>query len=412
MATISLIHEKWPWNSRFQGYNDKVRKFYTGIDIGTHQVKVVIASPPTSPDLPMQILGTGTASSRSMRHGYILDTKEATKSVKEALGRAAAAAKIRVTTARVGVGGVGLDELRSTGDVTLTQSGGIVTGRDMERCVKEAEKRAGSRLVNRTMLHAIPLEYRVDGSKVFGKPEGLQGTKLSVDALLITLLTQHHDDIVDAVEAAGVEVEGVMASPIAASFVTLTKAQKTAGVVLANIGAETLSIIIFDNDTPISLKVFPAGAGDITNSIALNFQVALPEAEQLKRGAVSGSEIPQKKMQSLVTNQLKDMFTLVNAHLKAIGRHRLLPAGIVITGGGSGLVNAQDIARTVLRLPSQLGQIGQLPRSSSVDATWAVAYGLCRWAFAEDMSGPAHSVAEVMRDGWDSLKNSLRSLLP
>ena len=389
-----------------------MRKFYTGIDIGTHQVKVVIAAPPTSPDLPMQILGTGTASTRAMRHGYIIDAKEASKSVKEALERAAGAAKIKVTTARVGVGGVGLDELRSTGDVTLTQSGGVVTARDMERCVKEAEKRAGSRLVNRTMLHAIPLEYRVDGSKVFGKPDGLQGAKLSVDALLITMLSQHHDDVVEAVEAAGVEVEGVMASPIASSFVTLTKAQKTAGVVLANIGSETLSIIVFDNDTPISIKVFPSGSGDITNSIALSFQVPLPEAEQLKRGAVSGSEIPQKKMDALVSAQLKDMFNNINAHLKTIGRQRLLPAGIVITGGGSGHANAPDIARTVLRLPSQIGQIGQLPRSASVDASWAVAYGLCRWAFAEDMSGPSHTIAEVVRDGWDALRNSLRSLLP
>ena len=389
-----------------------MRKFYTGIDIGTHQVKVVIAAPPTSPDLPMQILGTGTASSRSMRHGYIMDAKEAAKSVKEALERASSAAKIKVTTARVGVGGVGLDELRSTGDVTLTQSGGVVTPRDMERAVKEAEKRAGTRLVNRTMLHAIPLEYRVDGSKVFGKPDGLQGAKLSVDALLITLLSQHHDDVVDAVEATGVEVEGVMASPIASSFVTLTKAQKTAGVVLANIGAETLSIIVFDNDSPVSIKVFPSGSGDITNSIALSFQVPLPEAEQLKRGAVSGSEISQKKMQALITNQLKDMFTLVNVHLKSIGRQRLLPAGIIITGGGAGLINAPDIARTVLRLPSQLGQIGQMPRSATVDATWAVAYGLCRWAFAEDMSGPSHTIIEIVRDGWDSLLNSVRSLLP
>ena len=106
------------------------------------------------------------------------------------------------------------------------------------------------------------------------------------------------------------------------------------------------------------------------------------------------------------------MYTLVNAHLKSIGRHRLLPAGVVITGGGSGLTSASEIARAVMQLPSQVGQIGQMPRSSGVDATWAVAYGLCRWGYAEDTSGNRHSFRGVLSDVWDSIKHGLRSLLP
>src|SRR5260370_1203277 len=98
------------------------RRIYTGIDIGTYHVKVVISSPGENPDLPMQILGTGTASSKGMRHGYIIDTKEATKSIREALARASQAAKTHVTKARIALGGVSLDEMRSTGDVTLTAS--------------------------------------------------------------------------------------------------------------------------------------------------------------------------------------------------------------------------------------------------------------------------------------------------
>lgn len=388
------------------------QKTYTGIDIGTYHVKVVIAAAPESPDSPMQILGSGTAGSRGMRHGYIIDVKEVGKSVREAMSRAETAARIRVSHARVAVGGVGLDEVRSSGDVTLTASGGIVTTDLMERAVREAEKRAASKLINRSVIHAIPLEYRLDGEKVFGKPLGLQGTKLVVDVLLITMLTKHHDDILEAVESAGVEVEGVMASPVAASFVTLSKAQKTAGVVLANIGAETLSVIVYDNDTPISVKVFPVGAADITEKIALTFQMPLPEAEQAKRGAVLGGDVPGRKIQSLMSARLKEMFTLVNAHLRTINRQRLLPAGIVITGGGSSIASASDVARTILRLPSQVSVIGSLARSSSIDATWAVAYGLCRWAYAEEISGKGHSLSEVLKGGWDSLRGAFKSLLP
>src|SRR5262249_50840324 len=158
------------------------------------------------------ILGTGTAASKGMRHGYIIDTKEATRSIREAVMRACAAAKIQIKSARVALGGVGLEEIRSTGEISLTASGGVVTDRDIERALRESEKRAASKLVNRTVIHTIPLEYRIDGAKVIGRPVGMQGTKIAIDTLLITLLSQHHDELVEAVEAAGIEVEGVMAS--------------------------------------------------------------------------------------------------------------------------------------------------------------------------------------------------------
>ena len=393
-------------------YNRRtMKKFYTGIDIGTYHIKVVIAAPPESPELPMQILGTGSASSKGMRYGYIVDINEATKSVQEAIARASQTAKVFIKSARVAMGGLGLDEIRSSAEITLTPSGGIVTEREIERAQRESEKRAAQKLTNRTIIHTIPLEYRVDGTKVFGNPGGFQGTKLAVDTLLITMLSKHHDDLIEAVEAAGVEVEGVMASPIAASLVTLSKPQKTAGAVLANIGAETLSIVIFDNNVPISVKVFPTGSSDITNTIALSFQIPPSEAEQMKRGAVTGSDIPPRRMNVIIASRLKDMFVLINAHLKTIGRQRLLPAGIIITGGGSGLASAADIARTILKLPSQVGLIGNLSRGT-VDATWAVAYGLCRFAYADDASQNSHSLGEIVSRAGEAVRQAARSLLP
>ena len=388
------------------------RRVYTGIDIGSSYIKVVIAVSAENPELPMQILGTGTAPSRGVRHGYITDIKEAGKSIREAIGRARAAAKIPVRSARLALGGMSLEDIRSTGDITLTPSGGIVTEREIERAVSESEKRVASKLVNRTVIHTIPLEYRVDGQKVFGKPHGLQGTKLSVDTLFVAVLAKHYDDALEAVEAAGVEVEGVMASPLAASFVTLSKAQKTAGVILANIGGETLSIIIFDNDVPVSVKVFSVGGGDVTNAIALSFRIPLMEAEQMKRGAVTGSSISPQKMNVAVATRLKSMFLLVSIHLKAIGRHRLLPAGVILTGGGSNLAPVVEVVRGTLKLPAQVAQIGHLPRSSGIDSTWAVAYGLCRWGYMEDMADSRYSLGQIVRRAGEFVKRAMRSLLP
>lgn len=388
-------------------------RVYTGIDIGTYHVKVAIAQEPDTPGAPLHIIGTGTSQSRGLRHGYIVDPHEATKSIKEALERAQASAKVKVHKAYVAIGGVGLDEIKSSADVTLTSSGGFVTTRDIERVLQECEKRAAPKLLNRTIMHTIPLEFRVDGARVFGKPVGLQGAKLAVDALLITMLEKHHDDIVSTVENVGIEVQEVMASPLAASITSLTKAQKTAGVALANIGSETLSIIVFDNDLPISIKVFPLGSSEITNTLALSFQIPLAEAEQLKRGALNGSDVSPKKMQQVVTVRVKEMFMLVSGHLKTIGRHQLLPAGIVITGGGSGVMNAADIARAVLRIPSQVGTAGlSLRTTGPTDAAWAVAYGLCSWAYTEEVGAGVESFGDVLRNIRDSVRKAFASILP
>jgi len=194
--------------------------------------------------------------------------------------------------------------------------------------------------------------------------------------------------------------------------VTLTKAQKTAGVLLANVGAETTSIVVFDDDKPISLKVFPLGSNAITNAIALSFQLPLPEAEQLKRGAVIGSTISQKKLTQVINVRLKELFGLVNTHLKNIGRDRLLPAGIVLTGGGAGLAAMTTVAKLTLKLPAQIGLPLMMPRVSALDATWAVAFGLCRWGYAEDMLGNTHPIGDVVSRMIDSVKHLFRSLLP
>lgn len=387
-------------------------KIYTGIDIGTSQVKVVIASVPSNPDAPLQVIGTGVAVSKGMRHGYIVNIADAARSIEEATTRAARAANVRVRSARIAIGGVGLDELRSTGEISLTASGGEVAERDLERVLNDSEKRALGKLVNRKIIHAIPLSYRIDNEPVLGRPVGMKGTKLSVDVLLVTAFEQHVQDIISAVEAAHIEVEDVMASPLAASLITLSKAQKMAGVVLANIGAETVSIAVFEDDTPLSVKVLPAGSADITNDLALSLRIPLSEAEQMKRGAVTSTDLPRKKIDDVIADRLKHIFLLVDAHLKSLGKQRLLPAGIVITGGGSGIATASDIARAVLRLPSNIGVLPGGARASATDASWAVAYGLCKWGLVTDQKDRAHGLVGLSKGLREYINRGIRSLLP
>ena len=260
-------------------------RIITGIDVGTYQVKVVIVRVPQGGKqehaLP-QIIGTGYAESRGLRNGYIINETDVVRSVRSAVAQAEKASGVSVKKAYVAIGGIGIDEITSKGEVITSRADSEITQIDVDKAMQDSEERIMDHIPNRKILHAIPLSYRIDNELVLGKPTGMRGTKLEVETLFITTFEQHLNDLVTSIENTGIAVEDVMASPLAASFVMLTKAQKRAGCVLANIGAETVSIAVFENSTPISIKIFPIGSNDITNDIALGLKITLEEAEKIK----------------------------------------------------------------------------------------------------------------------------------
>jgi len=279
-----------------------------------------------------------------------------------------------------------------------------------EQCEKDLPRAA---IANRRIIYDIPLQYSIDGVPALGLPEGLTGNKIELRTLFITCLDHHVADLIQAVNEAGLEVEDVMAAPVAAGFVTLSKAQKVAGCVLANIGAETVSIAVFENGIPASLEVFPIGSTDITNDIALGLKVPLEEAEQIKVGAITGSSFPRKKLDEIISARLSDIFELIEIHLKKLGRNGLLPAGIVITGGGSGMNSIEDMAKASLRLPSRIGSIGTMDgKSSFKDATWAVAYGLCIWGLHAEEGPEIDASAQFFKNLWRKTRRGVKQFLP
>lgn len=111
--------------------------------------------------------------------------------------------------------------------------------------------------------------------------------------------------------------------------------------------------------------------------------------------------------------RVKDMFTLISSHLKTIGRHQLLPAGIVVTGGGSGLVGTPEIARAILKLPSQMSTMGLVVKTSGpTDPMWSVAYGLCRWGYMEETVREVESIGDVFKKIGETFRRAFSSLLP
>ena len=385
-------------------------KIITGIDVGTYQVKVVIARAPERGERTLpQIIGTGYAESRGMKNGYIINESDVVRSVKNAVTQAEKAASVQVRHAYIAVGGIGLDEIHSKGEVITSRADSEITQIDIDKALEDSEARIMEQIPNRKVLHAIPLSYTVDGEKVLGRPHGMRGTKMEVDSLFITTFEQHLNDLVSAIESTGVIVDDVMASPLAASLVMLTKAQKRAGCVLANIGAETVSIAVFENSAPVSLKVFPLGSNDITNDIALGLKIPLEEAERIKRGTMSNVNFSKRKLDEIVAARLSDIFELIDTHLKTIKRDGLLPAGIIITGGGAGVATIEDLAKAALRLPSKIAALDPGQNGKVRDASWAVSYGLCIWGVGADEE--ESGIALAKRTG-NSILNWFSQFLP
>ncbi|MDB4992111.1 MAG: cell division protein FtsA, cell division protein FtsA [Parcubacteria group bacterium] len=361
------------------------RRIATGIDIGTHQTKVVVVEEIQTPEgSSIHIIGTGMAETAGMRHGYVVDLTDATESIRAAKKQAESVARIPIRSGFLAVGGVSLDETRGSAETVISRADQVITELDIEKVREGARRAAEPNFLNRKVLHEIPLSWIVDGTKTMGEPLGMRGTKLEGEFLFITCLAQHADLLTNAVENADIEVIDRMASPLAGSYVTLTKDQKMKGCVLANIGAETVSIVVYDEGLPVSAKVFPIGSTNITDDLALGFKISLEDAERIKLGRLSGNMYPKKKVDEIIASRFRTMFELIDRHLKSLGRRTSLPAGIILTGGGSGQGTVSDIAKGALNLPSRIADMRVTADTKVKDATWAVAYGLALWGLTGD----------------------------
>jgi len=380
-----------------------------GIDVGTYQIKVAISSRTKENPHP-KIIGKGFSESRGLRYGYIINSTDVTKSLKKAIVQAEQMAGIQIKEAFVSIGGVSLDSVRSRGSTIISRGDNEITELDVEKAVDASENTIPKQtIVNKKILRTVPISYSVDGREILGRPVGMKGIKFEAEVLSILCLEQHLNDLIQAVEDAGVRVQDVIASPIAASLVTLTNAQKIAGVVLANIGSETVSIVVFENSIPISLKVFPIGSTAITNDIALGLKIPLEEAEQIKLGGITSTDVSRKRLDEIVVARLTDIFELIDSHLKEINKNAMLPAGIIITGGGSGITTIEDLAKATLHLPSRVAKVQFNNGNYVQDSSWAVAYGLCILGLS---SGSTGTGIGLVRNTQKGLSSWIKRLLP
>lgn len=403
-------------------------KIIVGLDIGTHSTKAVIAKKKSS-DERVQILGVGTTPSAGIRRGAVADIEEASQSIKNAIAEAEKVSGVRVDGVMVNVDGPHIIAKMSKGVVAVSRADQEISKDDIERVVSAAE--AVSLPPNKEILHVIPREFVVDGESGIKDPYGMHGVRLELNALIIECSTPVVKNVERCVETAGFDIENIILSPLAAAHSTLTKRQKELGVLALDIGSATTGLVVYEDGDIIHVQILPVGSGHITNDIAIGLRTNIDVAEKikleygycvpeevskkdfidlLKAGHGEHLQANKKEVAEIIEARLEEIFDLVNKELKKINKQSLLPAGVVILGGGAKLPGIVDLAKKMLKLPAQIGCPQEVDGLSDYieDPTYATAVGLVKWNI--DISGPAKQSHGI---GIMSLvKKMLASLMP
>ena len=417
------------------------RDIIVGIDVGSTSVRTVIAQIFPEEEKP-RIIGVGSSLSSGVRKGVIVDLEDATKSINESVEQAERTAGISVDRAMVSIGGNHIVSQSSKGVIAVGKADGEVTEDDIERVINAAQ--AISVPANKEIIHIIPKNYSLDDNKNIRDPLGMNGVRLEVDAMIVEGSTPFIKNLTKCVEQAGIAVSEFVLAPLAASKATLTKRQKELGVVLVDIGGGTTSLAVFEENDLLHTTILPVGGSHITNDIAIGLRTSIDVAEKVKLeyGNALPREISKKEeinlseidaneegivsryhVSEIIEARLEEIFLLVNKELKLIGREKLLPAGVVLTGGTSKLPGAVDLAKNVLSLPAQNGfpmQMGGLIDKVD-DPTFVTAVGLVMWGLENGdasrtggliKSPLAGSVLNGMTGSMDNMKKWLGKFLP
>jgi cell division protein FtsA len=370
-----------------------------GIDVGSSFVRTVIAQIFPEEDLP-RIIGVGTSESMGIRKGIVVDLEETIRAINESVQKAEMNSGRTVERAIVNLGGNHISSQNSKGVIAVGRADGEVTEDDIERVISASQ--AISIPANKEIIHVIPKGYSLDDQRDIKDPLGMNGVRLEVDAMIIEGSTPCVKNLVKCFEQARIGLDAFVLSPLAAAKAALSKRQKELGVVLVDIGGGTTSIAVFEENNLLRTSVLPVGGSHITNDIAIGLRTSIDVAERIKLefGNALASEIGRREdinlaeidpneegivsrhhVAEIIEARLEEIFSMVNKELKLIGKEKLLPAGIVLTGGTAKLPGAVDLAKNILSLPAQAGF--PIPLGGLVDKvddpSFVTAVGLVLW---------------------------------
>lgn len=382
---------------------------FTAIDLGSSTVRVIVAQK-KSEEEELQILAVGKSAMTGMQKGVVTDVEGAVGSLGVALDMAERISGVPVEKAYVSINGSHLVSQQLRGVIAISRADGEITPDDVDRVINAAQ--AISLPANREILHILPQNYIVDGQEHIQDCVGMTGVRLEVEAHAIIGSSPAIKNLTKVVNQSGVHIEEFVFAPLAASLAVLEKRQKELGVVLVDLGAGTTSIAVYEENTLLHTSVLPVGASHITNDIAIGLRTSIDIADAIKIShgtaqlegvsendmiVVEGEDgeqesISRKAVAEIITARLDELFSYIDRELKQIGRSGLLPAGVILTGGGAYMDGIVELAKKRLRLPVRIGHpklLGGLADQTD-GPEFAVAVGLVQFAFEQESKGTPH----------------------
>lgn len=344
-------------------------RYAVGIDIGTTKVRCVIGHLDATTGAPT-IVGVSEVNNTGMRKGSIVNLNGPAQAIDDALGEAERMSGYEVDAASISVNGAHILSTTTDGMVAVGAIDHVVTDEDVARLEEVAT--VGKVPANREILAVVPHAYRLDGQDNIKDPVGMNGTRLEINANVISALTPHVSSLHSALELAKVQPNVMTPSVVAAAKAILSEQQLENGVAVIDFGAATTGIAIFEEGDLQFTSVVPIGSNNITNDLAIGLKTDPEVAEQVKvlHGSATSEngsdtvsvkqdkealEFARSEVDEIISARLEELFELIVKELKRAGRHTKLPSGVVLVGGGAKLKNIVEYTKDSLGLAVRLG---------------------------------------------------------
>lgn len=382
--------------------NKKSQPVIAGLDIGSTKVSVVIGT--VTADSKIEIVGVGTAPNTGIRQGIVVNIEATTESIKKAREEAELMSGYKVEEVWVGVSGSHIKSFDSKGMVAIKNK--EVGPQDVERVIEAAKAVAVPQ--DRTVLHVIPREYKVDGQDGILDPIGMSGIRLEASVHIVTASQTALSNNLKCIEKAGIKVAGVVLDQLASSLAVLSEDEKALGVCLVDMGGGTCNTVYFVNGSVAHTSLIPIGGSHFTHDIAIGLRTPQIAAEEIKKkygsamatlvseqetievegvGGRKPRVVLRRDLAEVIEPRAEETLQLIQNDLRMSGLSALLGSGVVLTGGASQLEGLVEMGEFVFDTPvrrgspmtvgSQVGGLTEVVKSPAYsDAVGLLLYGL------------------------------------
>ncbi len=355
--------------------------FLTAIDVGSAKTCALMAE---LTDSGLRYRGHGVADSRGSRKGVIVELEKAVSSIQKAVEGAEDIAGAPVEHAIIGVGGGNIRGVNSHGGISMGTRPREIGRDEIKQAVERA--RAIPLPADREILHLLPQEFILDDQPGVHDPLGMMASRLEVRVHMVTAATSATQNVITAVNKAGVHVDDTVYEPLAAADSVLRSDERELGVCLADIGAGSTELIVFQQGAVAYTGVIPVGGDHFTSDLSVGLCTPLADAEKIKKNFGSavvtlipeGNEVevpsvgdrpsrllPQRLVAEILEPRARELFEMIRETLRHAGMFEMCLAGVVLTGGGSRLPGIFDVAESVLRRSVRLSWPAPLSKMPS-----------------------------------------------